>query len=83
MPKVAGLLWVVAFIVVFLVATYAVSQLTSLAPRVIRGTAYPPDMLLGIGYLAVTVFSLVILSRMLYSGERAAGRVKRRVRFLE
>lgn len=83
MPKYVGIVWMFAFIVVFLIATYAVSQLTSLAPRVLQGTASVPDMLIGTGYLAVTVLSVVILGRMIYSSERAAGRVRRRVKMFE
>jgi hypothetical protein len=71
------------FIIVFVIATYAVSQLTSLAPRLLQGTASGPDLLIGLGYAAVTVASVLVLGRMIYSSERAAGRVKRRVRFFE
>jgi len=72
-----------AFFAVFLIATYALSQLTSLAPRVLQGSVNPPDVLVGIGYVAVTSFSVLILGRMIYSSERAAGRVKRRVKLFE
>jgi len=71
------------FLAVFLIATYAVSQLTSLAPRVIQGSVDAPDVLVGIGYFAVTSSSVLILGRMIYSSERAAGRVKRRVKLFE
>jgi len=77
------MVWMFAFLVVFSIATYAVSQLTSLAPRVVQRAASAPDMLIGIGYLAVTVLSVLILGRMIYSNERAAGRVRRRVKMFE
>ena len=83
MSKRTGIFWMFAFIVVFLIATFAVSQLTSLTPRVLRGAATTPDVLIGVGYLAVTVVSILILGRMIYSSERNAGRVKRRLRLLE
>lgn len=83
MSKRVGILWMFAFIVVFLIATYAVSQLTSLAPRVLRGAATAPDAWIGVGYLAVAILSVLILGRMIYSSERSAGRVKRRVRLFE
>jgi hypothetical protein len=72
-----------AFIIVFLIATYAASQLMSLAPRALQGFASGLDLLIGFGYLVVTVVSVLALGRMIYSSERAAGRVKRRVRFFE
>ena len=72
-----------AFIIVFVIATYAVSQLTSLAPRALQGAASGVDLLIGFGYLIVTAVSVLVLGRMIYSSERAAGRLKRRVRFLE
>ena len=72
-----------AFIIVFVIATYAVSQLTSLAPRALQGPASGVDLLIGFGYLIVTAVSVLVLGRMIYSSERAAGRVKRRVRVLE
>jgi hypothetical protein len=65
------------------IATYAVSQLTSLAPRLLRGAVSAPDALIGVGYLVVTVVSVLILGRMIYSSERSAGRVKRRVKLFE
>ena len=83
MAKHAGVLSMFAFIIVFVIATYAVSQLTSLAPRVLQGAASVPDLLIGFGYVVVTVVSVLILGRMIYSSERTAGRVKRRVRFFE
>jgi hypothetical protein len=83
LPRSRGVFSMLAFVVVFLIATYAVSQLTSLAPRVLRGTVSPPDVLLGTAYLAATVFSVIILGRMIYSSERAAGRVKRRIKLFE
>jgi len=83
MSKYSGMMWMLAFVVVFLIATYAVSQLTSLVPRMLRGTAPAPDMLIGVAYLAVTVLSVLILGRMIYSSERAAGRVRRRVKMFE
>lgn len=72
-----------AFIVVFVIATYAVSQLTSLAPRALQGVASAQDLLIGLGYLVVTVLSVLILGRMIYSSERTAGRVRRRVKLFE
>jgi len=72
-----------AFIVVFVIATYAVSQLTSLGPRALQGSASGLELLIGFGYVIVTVVSVLVLSRMIYSSERTAGRVKRRVRFFE
>jgi hypothetical protein len=72
-----------AFIIVFVIATYAISQLTSLAPRALQGFASGPDMLFGIGYLVVTAVSVLILGRIIYSVERTTGRVKRRIRFFE
>jgi hypothetical protein len=83
MSKRVGVLWMFGFVVVFLIATFAVSQLTSLAPRVLQGAASPPDVLIGVGYLVVTVTSVLILGRMIYSTERSAGRVRRRVRLFE
>lgn len=83
MPKYVGAIWMFAFVVVFLIATYGVSQLTSLAPRVLRGAASAPDMLIGVGYLVVTMVSVLILGRMIYSSERSAGRVRRRVKMFE
>ena len=72
-----------AFIIVFLIATYSVSQLTSLAPQALQGTASGPDLLIGFGYVVVTVTAVLVLGRMIYKSERTAGRVKRRVRFFE
>jgi hypothetical protein len=72
-----------AFIIVFVIATYAVSQLTMLAPRALQGAASGPDLLIGLGYAIVTVVSVLVLGRMIYSSERTAGRVKRRVKFFE
>jgi hypothetical protein len=72
-----------AFIVTFVIATYAVSQLTLLAPRLLRGAGSTSDALIGVGYLAVTVVSILFLGRMIYSSERSAGRVKRRVKLFE
>lgn len=83
MSKRVGVLWMFAFIAVFIIATYSVSQLTSLAPRALQGVASMLDALVGAGYLVVTVVSVLILSRMVYSSERTAGRVKRRVKMLE
>jgi len=83
LSKRVGVLWMFVFFVVFLIATFAVSQLTSLAPRVLRGVASAPDVLVGVGYLVVTVLSVLILGRIIYSSERSAGRVRRRVRFFE
>jgi len=78
-----GVLWMFAFIAVFLIATYAVSQVTSVVPRALRGSLYAPEALVDLGYLVVTLLSVLILGRMIYSSERAAGRVKRRVKFFE
>ena len=83
MSRRAGALWMFAFIADFIIATYSVSQLTSLAPRALQGVASMLDALVGAGYLVVTVVSVLILSRMAYSSERTAGRVKRRVKMLE
>ena len=83
MTKHAGVLSMLAFIIVFIIATFAVSQLTSLAPRALQGAASGLDLLIGFGYVVVTVVSVVVLGRMIYSSERAAGRVKRRVRLFE
>jgi hypothetical protein len=83
MAKHAGPLSMLAFIIVFAIATYAVSQLTTLAPLFLRGTASRPDVLIGLGYFIVTAASVLILGRMIYLSERGAGRVKRRVRLFE
>jgi hypothetical protein len=83
MSKRVGVLWMLGFVVVFLIATFAVSQLTSLATRVLQGAAPAPDVLIGVGYLVVTVVSVLILGRMVYLSERSAGRVRRRVRLFE
>ncbi|WP_455284038.1 hypothetical protein [[Eubacterium] cellulosolvens] len=83
MSKRVGRLSMFAFIVVFVIATYAVSQLTSLAPRVLQGVASAAEALIGAGYLLVTVLSVLVLGRMIYSSELSAGRVKRRVRLFE
>jgi hypothetical protein len=83
LAKHAGILSMFSFIIVFVIATYAVSQLTSLAPKAFQGAASGPDLLIGFGYAIVTVVSVLILGRMIYSSERTAGRVKRRVRFFE
>jgi len=72
-----------AFVAAFLIATFAVSQLTSVAPRVVQGTASSSEALIGLGYLAVASLSVLILGRMMYSIERNAGRVKRRVKLFE
>ena len=83
LPKRIGVLSMFAFIAVFVIATYAISQLTLLAPRMLQAAASGPDLLIGLGYAAVTVVSILILGRMIYSSERTAGRVKRRIRFFE
>lgn len=83
MPKHTGALSMLAFIIVFVIATYAISQLASLAPRALQGVASGLDMLIGLGYLVVTAVSVLILGQMIYSTERTAGRVKRRIRFFE
>jgi len=83
MTKHTGLLSMLAFMVTFVVATYAVSQLTTLAPHLLRGAASASEVLIGLGYFVVTTVSVLILGRMLYSSERTAGRVKRRVGFFE
>ena len=83
MAKRAGVSIMFAFITVFVIATYGASQLMSLAPRALLGFASGPDLLIGFGYLVVTVVSVLVLGRMIYSNERSAGRVKRRVRFFE
>jgi len=83
LSKRVGVLWMFVFITVFIIATYSISQLTSLAPRALQGAASTSDALIGGGFLVVTVISVLILSRMIYSSERTSGRVKRRVKFLE
>lgn len=83
MSRRVGMFWMAAFVVAFVIATYAVSQLTSLAPQLLRGAASARDALIGVGYLAVTVVSVLVLGRMIYSSERSAGRVKRRVKLFE
>ena len=83
MPSRVGVLWMFAFIAVFLIATYSVSQVTLLVPRALQGSLYAPEALAGLAYLIVTLLSVLILGRMIYSSERAAGRVKRRVKFFE
>jgi len=72
-----------AFIIVFAIATYSVSQLTSLAPQVLQGAISGADLVIGFGYVVVTVVSVLILGRMIYRSERTAGGVKRRVRLFE
>ena len=71
------------FIIAFVIATYSISQLMLLAPRALQGAVSGSDLMIGLGYLVVTVTSVLVLGRMIYSSERAAGRVKRRVRFFE
>ena len=83
MVKHLGLSSMFAFIIVFVIATYSVSQLTSLAPQALQGAASGPDLLIGFGYALVTAVSVLVLGRMIYKSERTAGRVKRRVRFFE
>jgi hypothetical protein len=83
LAKRAGVSIMFAFITVFVIATYAVSQLMSLAPQALQGVASGPDLVIGFGYVAVTVVSVLVLGRMIYSSERTAGRVKRRVRIFE
>jgi len=83
MSKHVGVLRMFGFVAVFLIATFAVSQLTSLAPRVLQGAASATALLIGLGYLVVTVISVLILGRMIYFSERSAGRVRRRVRLFE
>ena len=53
-----------SFIIVFVIATYATSQLTLLAPRALQGAASGSDLLIGFGYVAVTVGSVLVLGRM-------------------
>jgi len=72
-----------AFIAVFLIATFAISQLLSLIPRALQGALPTTDALIGTGYLAVVVVSIVVLGRLIYASELAAGRVKRRVKLFE
>lgn len=83
MAKHPGMSSMFAFIIVFVIATYSVSQLTSLAPRALQGAASAPDLLIAFGYVVVTVVSVLLLGRMIYKSERTAGRVRRRVRFFE
>ncbi len=79
----SGLLWMFVFVVVFLIATYAISQVTSLLPRVLQGALSVTDALIGICYVVVAVFSILILGRMIYSAELLAGRVRKRVKLFE
>ena len=72
-----------AFIVIFLIATFAISQLLSLVPRALQGTMPPTDAMIGAGYLVVVLVSIVLLGRLIYASELAAGRVKRRVKLFE
>ena len=83
MGKRTGVLTMFGFIIVFVIATYGISQLTLLAPRALQGAASGSDLLIGFGYVVVTIVSVLVLGRMIYSSERTAGRVKRRVRFFE
>jgi hypothetical protein len=83
MGKRTSVLAMFGFISVFVIATYSISQLTLLAPRALQGAASGSDLLIGLGYVVVTLASVLVLGRMIYSSERAAGRVKRRVRFFE
>jgi len=73
----------IAFIGVFLIATFAVSQLTPQIPRFLQGGMSPADLLVSTGYLAVLLVSIAVLGRIIYTSELAAGRVKRRVRLFE
>jgi hypothetical protein len=83
LPKHRSALAMLAFMIVFLVATFAVSQLTSIAPRVLQGAVSGADLAIGLGYAVVTAVSILVLGRIIYSSERSTGRVKRRVPFLE
>jgi hypothetical protein len=83
LSKGVDVLWMFGFITMFLVATYTLSRITSLAPALLRGTASPPELLAGTAYCLATLFSILILGRMIYWSERTAGRVKRRVRLFE
>lgn len=79
----AGAASMIAFIVLFFVATFAVSQLTPQVTRILQGRMSPADMLVATGYLAVLLVSIVVLGRIIYANELAAGRVKRRVKLFE
>jgi hypothetical protein len=76
-------LWAGAFVVTFLIATYAVSELTTFAPRALQGTSSLVDVVVAAACLLVAVLSTMFLSRMIYASELAAGRVRRRVRVFE
>jgi len=83
LPKPRGALSMLAFIVMFLIATFAVSQLTSIAPHLLQGDVSRGDLVIGLGYAISTIAAILVLGRMIYSSERSAGRVKRRVPFFE
>lgn len=83
MARQGGVASMFAFIVVFLIATFAISQLLSLIPRALQGTLPTADALIGTGYLAVVLVSILLLGRLIYASELAAGRVKRRVKLFE
>ncbi len=73
----------IAFIGAFIIATFAVSQLTPQIPRFLQGSMSPADLLVSTGYLAVLLVSIAVLGRIIYTSELAAGRVKRRVKLFE
>ena len=83
MPRRIGAASMIAFIGVFLIATFAVSQLTPQIPRFLQGNMSPADLLVSTGYLAVLLASIAVLGRIIYASEVAAGRVKRRVKLFE
>ncbi len=83
MPKRVGAASMIAFIGAFIIATFAVSQLTPQIPRFLQGSMSPADLLVSTGYLAVLLVSIAVLGRIIYTSELAAGRVKRRVKLFE
>jgi hypothetical protein len=83
LSKCTSVLAMFGFISVFMIATYSISQLTLLTPLALQGAVSGSDLLIGLGYVVVTLVSVLVLGRMIYSSERAAGRVKRRMRFFE
>ena len=83
MPRLVGAASMVAFVGVFLIATFAISQLTPQIPRLLQGNMSPADLLVSTGYLLLLLVSIAVLSRIIYASELAAGRVKRRVKLFE
>lgn len=83
MTRQSGAASMIVFIGVFLVATFAVSQLTLQIPRFLQGYMTLGDLLVSGVCLVVLVGSIVVLGRIIYASELASGRVKRRLRFFE